>query len=85
MNQKNWYKINRYGAKLWIICHDLRQSLEVAFSTTLSAKLGNVPVKLPLKDRSLSLYPRPYRWLGGDETGRYQTAEEVTKQNSKNN
>ena len=73
------------GAKLWISGHDLRQALEVAIATTLSAKLGNVPVKLPLKDRSLSLYPRPYRWLGGDETGRYQTAEEVTKQNSKNN
>ena len=65
------------GAKLWISGHDLRQALEVAIATTLSAKLGNVPVKLPLQDRSLSLYPRPYRWLGGDETGRYQSADEA--------
>jgi len=65
------------GAKLWISGHDLRQALEVAIATTLSAKLGNVPIKLPLQDRSLSLYPRPYRWIGGDETGRYQSADEA--------
>ncbi len=36
-------------------------------AATLSARQGSVPVKLPLEDRSLTLYPRPNRWLGGDE------------------
>lgn len=52
---------------LWISGHDLRQALEVAIASHQSAKHGSVPIKLPLEDRSLSLYPRPYRWLGGDE------------------
>ena len=52
---------------LWISGHDLRQSLEVAIASHQSAKRGSVPVKLPLDDRSLTLYPRPYRWLGGDQ------------------
>jgi len=63
---------------LWISGHDLRQALEVAIAAKLSAQLGNVPVQLPLKDRSLSLYPRPYRWLGGDASGRPQSIEEAT-------
>ena len=33
--------------------------------------------KLPLEDRSLTLYPRPHRWLGGDHSGRPQTYEEA--------
>ena len=53
---------------LWISGHDLRQALEVAIAAKHSAQLGSVPVKLPLTDRSLSLYPSPYRWAGGDET-----------------
>ena len=52
------------GSELWVSGHDLRQALEVAIAAKLSAKLGNVPVKLPLEDRSLSLYPRRGRWLG---------------------
>jgi predicted dehydrogenase len=56
------------GSELSISGHDLRQALEVAIAARLSAKLGSVPVKLPLEDRSLTLYPRPYRWLGGDDT-----------------
>ena len=54
------------GSELWISGHDLRQALEVAIASQVSAKRGSVPMKLPLEDRSLTLYPRPYRWLGGD-------------------
>jgi predicted dehydrogenase len=61
------------GSKLWISGHDLRQALEIAIACKRSAQLGNRPVQLPLKDRSLTLYPRPYRWLGGDVTGRPQS------------
>jgi predicted dehydrogenase len=64
----------------WITGHDLRQALEVAIAAKLSARLGSVPMRLPLADRSLALYPRPYRWLGGDATGRPQTREEVAGQ-----
>ncbi len=65
------------GSELWISGHDLRQALEVAIAAKLSAQLGNVPVKLPLKDRSLVLYPRPYRWAGGDAVGSPQSVEEA--------
>jgi len=59
----------------------LRQALEIAIACKLSAQLGNVPVKLPLEDRSLTSYPSPYRWLGGDATGRPQpTAEAAGKE-----
>jgi predicted dehydrogenase len=67
----------RTGSELWISGHDLRQALEVAIACKLSAALGTVPVKLPLKDRSLALYPSSYRWLGGDATNRPQSAEEA--------
>ena len=53
-------------SRLWISGHDLRQALEVAIASHQSAQRGSVPIKLPLEDRSLTLYPRPYRWLGGD-------------------
>ena len=62
----------------WITGADLRQALEVAIAAKLSATRNSVPVKLPLADRSLALYPRPYRWLGGDVTGRPQSLEEAT-------
>lgn len=67
----------RTGSELWISGYDLRQAIEIAIACTLSAQFGNVPVKLPLEDRSLTLYPRPYRWLGGDATGRPQSAAEA--------
>ena len=54
------------GTELWISGHDLRQALEVAIASHLSARRGSVPIRLPLEDRSLTLYPRPYRYLGGD-------------------
>jgi len=61
----------------WISGHDLRQALEVAIAARLSARLGSAPVRLPLEDRSLALYPTSYRWLGGDATGRPQSLEEI--------
>ena len=65
------------GGELYISGHDLRQSLEVAIAAKYSALWGSVPLKLPLEDRSLTLYPRAYRWLGGDQSGRVQTAQEA--------
>ena len=61
------------GSKPWVTGHDLRQALEAAIASRLSSQLGNVPVALPLKDRTLSLYPRPYRWEGGDVAGGYRS------------
>ena len=61
----------------WITGADLRQALEVAIAAKLSAHRNSAPIKLPLEDRSLALYPRPYRWLGGDATGRPQSIEEA--------
>ena len=58
------------GSEPRISGHDLRQALEVAIATKVSAQRGSVPVKLPLEDRSLTLYPRAYRWDGGDATDR---------------
>ena len=65
----------------WITGADLRQALEVAIAAKLSATRNSVPIKLPLEDRSLALYPCPYRWLGGDVTGRPQSIEEATGKN----
>ncbi len=64
----------------WISGHDLRQSLEVAVACQRSALLGNVPLPLPLEDRTLTLYPSPYRWLGGDATGLPQPTAEARGQ-----
>ena len=63
----------------WITGADLRQALEVAIAAKLSATRNSAPIKLPLEDRSLALYPRPYRWLGGDATGRPQSVTEATR------
>lgn len=57
-----------------------RHALEVAIASKMSAQLGSVPIKLPLEDRSLVLYPRPYRWLGGDVSGKPQSADEASGQ-----
>ena len=62
------------GSEPWVTARDLRAALEVAIASKLSADLGSAPVKLPLKDRSLSLYPADYRWVGGDPTGLYDSA-----------
>ncbi|MAG85149.1 hypothetical protein CMK10_13410 [Candidatus Poribacteria bacterium] len=65
------------GGELAVSGHDLRQSLEVAIAAKYSALWGSVPLKLPLEDRSLALYPREYRWLGGDQSGRIQSSQEA--------
>jgi len=67
------------GSDLAVSGHDLRQALEVAIAAKQSALLGNVPVKLPLADRSLALYPIPHRWLGYDAVGRPQPLEEAAR------
>ena len=54
------------GTAMAISAHDLRQCLEAAIAAKFSALWGSVPLSLPLADRSLTLNPRPYRWLGGD-------------------
>ncbi len=56
------------GTEMAVSGHDLRQSLEAAIAAKYSALWGSVPLSLPLEDRSLALYPTPYRWLGGDHT-----------------
>ncbi len=61
----------------WITGHDLRQALEVSIAAKQSALLGNAPVRLPLEDRSLFLFPRPYRWLGGDASGKPQSIDDA--------
>ena len=54
-----------------------RHALEIAIACKYSAQRGSVPVSLPLEDRSLELLPRPYRWVGGDVSGRPQSATEA--------
>lgn len=49
--------------------HDYRQSLEIAIALKRSAGDGHRRVALPLEDRSLRLYPYPYRLMGGDVAG----------------
>ena len=59
-------------SELAISGYDLCQAVEIAIALKESARRGNVEVSLPLEDRSLTLMPVPYRWLGGDVThGRY--------------
>jgi predicted dehydrogenase len=52
-------------------------SLEAAIAAKHSALWGSLPVALPLRDRSLCLYPRAYRWLGGDQSGVPQSLDEA--------
>ena len=49
--------------------HDFRQSLEIAIAFRRSAHNGHQRISLPLEDRSLRLYPHPYRLTGGDVAG----------------
>jgi predicted dehydrogenase len=41
---------------------DLRKALEIAIAMRESARRGGEPVKLPLEDRSLTMYPQNSRW-----------------------
>ena len=49
------------------------------YAAKYSALWGSVPLKLPLEDRSLALYPKEYRWLGGDQSGQIQSSQEGLK------
>lgn len=64
---------------LLVSARDLRSSLEAAIGARHSAQRGHAPVALPLADRSLALYPRAYRWLGGDQSGNPQSVEEAQR------
>ena len=46
-----------------------RQVLEIAIALVLSAHDNHRRVELPLPDRTLKLYPHPYRLYGGDQAG----------------
>ena len=59
-----------------------RHALEIAIACKRSAQLGSVPIKLPLEDRSLALFPRRYRWLGGDASGNPQTDKQAAGKKS---
>ncbi|MAE63039.1 MAG: hypothetical protein CMJ18_02100 [Phycisphaeraceae bacterium] len=65
------------GSDPWVTGHDLRQALEVAIAARQSALLGQAEIRLPLEDRTLRLYPTPYRWSGGDASGAPQPIEEA--------
>ena len=41
---------------------DLRKALEIDIAMRESARRGGVPVKFPLEDRSLTMYPQNSRW-----------------------
>ncbi len=66
-----------HEGELFVSARDQLLSLEVAVAAKHSALWGSLPVALPLTDRSLCLYPRAYRWLGGDQSGVAQTLEEA--------
>jgi predicted dehydrogenase len=46
-----------------------RHALEAAIALMLSADRGHERISLPLADRSLRIYPHPYRLHGGDVAG----------------
>ena len=60
--------------------HDIRQALEVSTAAYHSAMQGGVPIQLPLQNHSRDpIYPRGYRWGGGDSVGSAQTAQQVAE------
>lgn len=54
-----------------MICsgHDYQQALEIAIALKQSALRNHERVFLPLEDRTLKIYPHPYRLAGGDVAG----------------
>eukprot|EP01052_Picozoa_sp_SAG31_P019332 SAG31_NODE_1404_length_8479_cov_2.258760_11_plen_379_part_00 len=59
--------MNPTKAHLAVSGVDVRASLEVATAAHHSSISGSVPISLPIVNRALNpLYPRPYRWIGGD-------------------
>ena len=69
----------RTGGEMWISGDDLRLALEVAIASRESAARGSVPMRLPLADRSLAIYPSAYRWIGGDFATEQETHLEAGK------
>ena len=67
------------GSELWISGDDLRLALEVAIASRESAVRGHVPMRLPLEDRSLAIYPSAYRWIGGDFASEQETHLEAER------
>jgi predicted dehydrogenase len=49
--------------------HDYRQALEIAVALKVSAQRNHERVHLPLQERDYRIYPRPYRFYGGDVVG----------------
>ena len=49
--------------------HDYRQALEIVIALKQSAHRGHGRIPVPLEDRSLKIYPHPYRLKGGDVAG----------------
>ena len=49
--------------------YDYRQALEIAIALNESAQRDHQRIALPLEDRSLRIFPHPYRLKGGDVAG----------------
>lgn len=62
--------------------HDILTALEVSTAAYHSALAGGVPVPIPLAKRtgtepgSPAIYPRGYRWGGGDFVGSIQVRQQ---------
>ena len=56
------------GYEASVACNG-RQALEIAIALKLSAQRGHQRVHLPLEDRSLRIFPSPFRLQGGDAIG----------------
>ena len=66
--------------KLAVSGHDIRQAHEVSTAAYHSALAGGLPLTLPLADRTSNpIYPRGYRWGGGDSIGSIQSVAEVSE------
>ena len=60
---------------------DLRHALEIAIALRQSARQGHAPIKLPLEDRSLVMYPEKWRWHYKKELwGRERYMEQMNEQ-----
>lgn len=56
----------------------MRKALEIGIALRESHRHGHAPVKLPLEDRSLKIYPHQGRWLNKKEVyGKEQYAKEI--------
>jgi len=63
---------------------DLRHALEIAVAIRESARRGSAPVKLPIEDRNIMMYPAVWRWhyskdVFGAEWYREQMKREIRR------